>query len=107
MACPITLPPTSNLVTLLPTPPADGEDVAREHLHADVTPQLQKESSEQGASPTAGGAYGSRDDPSAQASQPTEGKSQKQIVQVSEELGLLPSQPVLPSVCWVRGLGLL
>jgi hypothetical protein len=65
--------------------------VAREHLNADVTPQLQKESSEKGPSPTAGGAYGSRDDPKAQASQPTEGKSQKQIVQVSGELWLLQS----------------
>ena len=66
--------------------------MAREHLGADVTPQLQKESSDQGAPTTAGGAYASRDDPRAQASQPTEGKSQKQIVQV-RGLCLLPATP--------------
>ncbi|EFN59543.1 hypothetical protein CHLNCDRAFT_138220 [Chlorella variabilis] len=59
----------------------DGEDVAREHMQADKTPQLQKETSEKGASTTSGGAYSSRDDPRAQAAPPTEGKSEKQIIQ--------------------------
>ncbi|PSC76388.1 zinc finger lsd1 subclass family isoform C [Micractinium conductrix] len=60
----------------------DGEDVAREHLKGtEETPQLQKETSQQGASTTAGGAYASRDDPKSQAAQPTAGKSQKQIVE--------------------------
>ncbi|KAL4431286.1 hypothetical protein ABPG75_006542 [Micractinium tetrahymenae] len=61
----------------------DGEDVAREHLKgSEYTPQLKKETSQEaGADTTAGGAYASRDDPASQASQPTKGKSQKQIVQ--------------------------
>ncbi|PRW58590.1 short chain dehydrogenase reductase family isoform B [Chlorella sorokiniana] len=66
-------------------PPAwakDGEDVAREHMGAHAAPQLQKETSEKaGAATTAGGAYASRDDPEAQAAQPTQGKSDEQIVQ--------------------------
>lgn len=51
-------------------------------MQADKTPQLQKETSEKGASTTSGGAYSSRDDPRAQAAPPTEGKSEKQIIQV-------------------------
>lgn len=63
-----------------PPPPADGEDVAREHLHAEQEPQIQKETSEQGAGETAGGAYTSRDSPSAQAAQPVGDKSGEEIV---------------------------
>ena len=59
---------------------ANGKDVAREHLHAEEEPQLQKETSDQGAPETAGGAYASRDSPRAQASQPTEGMSNADIV---------------------------
>ncbi|KAL4426177.1 hypothetical protein ABPG77_007459 [Micractinium sp. CCAP 211/92] len=61
----------------------DGEDVAREHLKGTgSTPQLKKETSQEAGAPTtAGGAYASRDDPASQASQPTGGKSQEQIVQ--------------------------
>lgn len=58
----------------------DGEDVARENLQADKTPQLQKGTSDQGAPETAGGAYGSRDSPRAQAAPPTEGKSDEELV---------------------------
>jgi hypothetical protein len=60
---------------------ADGEDVARQHLHAEQAPQLQKETSEKGAAETAGGAYGSRDSPLAQAAQPTGGKSDKDVIE--------------------------
>jgi putative redox protein len=61
---------------------ADGEDVAREHLDPDKKePQVQKEQSQQGAEETKGGAYASRDSPRAQAGPPTEGKSDKQLVQ--------------------------
>lgn len=60
---------------------ANGEDVAREHLDPNnKEPQLQKEQSEQGAEETRGGAYASRDSPRAQASPPTEGKSDEQLV---------------------------
>lgn len=59
---------------------ADGEDVARAHLGADKEPQIQKETSEKGAPETAGGAYASRDSPRAQAAQPTEGKSDADLV---------------------------
>lgn len=52
-------------------------------MGAYTTPQLQRETSEAGAPTTAGGAYASRDDPAAQAAQPTAGRSSKQIVQVS------------------------
>mgnify|MGYP001811083415 CR=1 FL=1 len=60
------------------------------------TPQLQKETSQQGASTTAGGAYASRDDPKSQAAQPTAGKSQKQIVEVG---GGGAGQPQLACTC--------
>jgi putative redox protein len=61
---------------------ANGEDVAREHLDPDhKEPQVQKETSEKGASETSGGAYASRDSPRAQSAPPTEGKSDKQLVQ--------------------------
>lgn len=53
-------------------------------MNAEAAPQLQKGTSEQGAGSTAGGAYASRDDPRAQAAQPTQGKSDKQIVQVGQ-----------------------
>lgn len=59
----------------------NGEDIAREHLGADKEPQIQKETSENGAPETAGGAYASRDSPRAQAAQPTEGKSDEELVQ--------------------------
>jgi uncharacterized OsmC-like protein len=59
---------------------ANGEDVAREHLGADKEPQIKKETSEQGAPETAGGAYASRDSPRAQAAPPTEGKSDEELV---------------------------
>jgi len=60
---------------------ANGEDVAREHLDPNKQePQVQKEQSEQGAEETRGGAYASRDSPRAQASPPTEGKSDEQLV---------------------------
>lgn len=62
----------------------DGEDVAREHMRADTAPQLQKETSEKGSSFTAGGAYASRDDPQAQASQPTQGKTEERVVKVRD-----------------------
>jgi hypothetical protein len=44
----------------------DGEEIAREHLHAEEEPQIQKETSEKGSPQTAGGAYASRDSPRAQ-----------------------------------------
>jgi hypothetical protein len=45
----------------------DGEDIAREHMQADKTPQLQKETSEQDAPETRGGSYaGAREAPSSQ-----------------------------------------
>lgn len=59
---------------------ADGEEVAREHLHAEVEPQLQKATSEQGSVDTAGGAYASRDSPKAQGMPPTDGKTDEEIV---------------------------
>ncbi|KAI7840711.1 hypothetical protein COHA_005527 [Chlorella ohadii] len=70
------------LHTAVPAWAKDGEDVAREHMGAHAAPQLQKETSEgAGAATTAGGAYASRDDPESQAAQPTQGKSDEQIVQ--------------------------
>ena len=60
---------------------ANGEDVAREHLHAELEPQLQKETSEEGAPETRGGAYASRDSPRAQAAPPTDGLSEKDIIE--------------------------
>lgn len=59
----------------------NGEDIAREHLGAEKEPQIQKEMSEKGAKETAGGAYASRDSPRAMAGPPTEGKSDKQIIE--------------------------
>lgn len=58
----------------------DGEDVAREHLNAAETPQLQKDRSSSQSDSTEGSAYSNRDDPRAQASQPVDGKSDEQIV---------------------------
>jgi len=43
---------------------ANGEDVARENVHAEVAPQLQQERKQ--APETAGGAYASRDSPRAE-----------------------------------------
>jgi uncharacterized OsmC-like protein len=60
---------------------ANGEDIAREHLDPNKQePQVQKEQSEKGAEETRGGAYASRDSIRAQAAQPTEGKSNEQLV---------------------------
>lgn len=58
----------------------DGEDVARKNLGDQDEPQIQPGTSNQGAKETAGGAYASRDSPRAQAAQPTEGKSNGDIV---------------------------
>jgi uncharacterized OsmC-like protein len=41
--------------------PKNGEEIAREHLHAELEPQLQKERSEQGCPEARGGAYASRE----------------------------------------------
>lgn len=57
----------------------DGEEIARQHLHAEVEPQLQKGMSDKGAPETAGGAYASRDVPKAQGV-PT-GESNKKVAQ--------------------------
>lgn len=61
--------------------------MAREHMGAHAAPQLQRDTSEAGAPTTAGGAYASRDDPAAQAAQPTAGKSGEQIIQVRAPVG--------------------
>ena len=61
-------------------PAANGEDVAREHLHAAIEPHIQKEQREKGSPETSGGAYASRDSPRAQAAPPTEGKSNGNLV---------------------------
>lgn len=58
----------------------NGEDVARKNLGEADEPQIQKQTSEQGAPETAGGAYASRDSPRAQAAPPTEGKSNGDLV---------------------------
>lgn len=59
---------------------ADGEEVAREHLHAELDPQLQKDRSEYGSPRTAGGAYASRDDVR------SEGKSDSQYYNIQQLL---------------------
>lgn len=58
----------------------DGEDVARKNLGDKDEPQIQISTSNRGAKETAGGAYASRDSPRAQAAQPTDGKSNGDIV---------------------------
>ena len=67
-------------------------------MGAHAAPQLQRDTSEQGASSTAGGAYASRDDPRAQAAQPTEGKSDEELVQVRQGSGGCRRD----GECWVR-----
>ncbi|GAB4822834.1 hypothetical protein N2152v2_009880 [Parachlorella kessleri] len=63
---------------------ANGEDVARENMQADKTPQLQKETSEQDDPETRGGSYaGAREAPSGQA--PLSG-SEGQVAKEASEL---------------------
>jgi len=80
--------------------PADGEDIAREHLKGtESTPQLQKETSQQAGAPTtAGGAYASRDDPASQASQPW------QIVQVGKRWWVLGSGWGVVQAAWLHAV---
>jgi hypothetical protein len=69
----------------------NGEDISREHLHAELEPQIQKETSEKGSPLTRGGAYASRDHPAAQG--PFWGEENGEVVE-KETAGTTIHPPV-------------
>jgi len=69
----------------------NGEDISREHLHAEVEPQIQRETSEKGSPLTRGGAYASRDHPAAQG--PFWGEENGEVVE-KETAGTTIHPPV-------------
>ena len=59
---------------------ADGETVARRHLHAELVPQLQRETSEHGSPRVRGCSYPCCNDPRYSAAPPVDGKADDEIV---------------------------
>lgn len=58
----------------------DGEEIARKNLGPEEEPQIQADWNCHKSSRTSGGSYSNRDDPKAQASPPTDGKTDEQII---------------------------